>query len=192
MLSQQITNRNFLSPVGFKFTLSRSPKAAFFANAANIPDLTLGVTSQPTYTRQIPEPGTNINFGDFSIRFMVDEDLTNFMEIQNWIRGIGFPEDLKEIYNLQFQDYYGKVDTTSDRIQNIFSDGTLLVLSSNQRTNWQVVFKDMFPYQLSTLQFDATDNDIQYMTAEVSFKYTMYNIVGPNGQPLHPITYRVE
>jgi hypothetical protein len=123
---------------------------------------------------------------------MVDEDLNNFMEIQNWIRGIGFPEDLKEIYNLQFQDYYGKVDNSDDRIHNIFSDGTLIVLSSNQRTNWQVIFKDLFPYQLSTLQFDATDNDIQYMTAEVSFKYTMYNIVGPNGQPLHPIEYRVD
>ena len=31
-------------------------------------------------------------------------------------------------------------------------------------------------YSLTTLSFDATDTDIEYFTADVSFKYTMYNI----------------
>ena len=84
-----ITNRNFLSPVGFKFALKRSPKTAFFCNQANIPDLNLGVTEQPNYLRQIPTPGDMIDFGDLNLRFLVDEDLKNFMEIQNWIRGLG-------------------------------------------------------------------------------------------------------
>ena len=35
------------------------------------------------------------------------------------------------------------------------------------------------------LQFDATDSDIEYLTAEVSFKYTIYDIVDNNGNPLH-------
>ena len=34
----------------------------------------------------------------------------------------------------------------------------------------------MFLYNLTTIVFDATDTDIQYFTAEVSFKYTIYNI----------------
>ena len=37
-----IENRNFLSPVGFKFGLQRSPGVAYFCNEANIPDMTLG------------------------------------------------------------------------------------------------------------------------------------------------------
>ena len=43
MTRGQIENRNFLSPTGFKFTLTRTPKVAFFCNQANIPDITLGV-----------------------------------------------------------------------------------------------------------------------------------------------------
>ena len=35
-----IENRNFLSPVGFKFGLQRAPGVAFFCNEANIPDMT--------------------------------------------------------------------------------------------------------------------------------------------------------
>ena len=39
-----------------------------------------------------------------------------------------------------------------------------------------VVFNDLFPYSLSTVTFDATDTDIEYFTADVSFKYTIYNL----------------
>jgi len=58
----------------------------------------------------------------------------------------------------------------------IYSDGTLQILSSNLVPKFQVVFNDMFPYSLSTVSFDATDTDIEYFTAEVSFKYTIYNL----------------
>ncbi len=47
-----------------------------------------------------------------------------------------------------------------------------------------VNFKDMFPYNLTTVVFDATDTDIQYFTAEVSFKYTIYSITDLTGNPL--------
>ena len=78
-----IENRNFLSPVGFKFALKRSPAVAFFCNEANIPSLDLGIAEQPTYLKDVPLPGDTIQFGDLSLRFLVDEDLTNYMEIQN-------------------------------------------------------------------------------------------------------------
>ena len=48
-LKNQIKNRNFLSPVGFKFILNRAPKIAFFSNQAVIPGLNLGTATQPTY-----------------------------------------------------------------------------------------------------------------------------------------------
>ena len=96
-----IGNRNFLSPVGFKFALKRSPNAAFFCNEANIPSMDLGVAVQPSYLKDIPTPGDKIQFGDLNLRFLVDEDLGNFMEIQNWIRGLGFPESLSEFSDLE-------------------------------------------------------------------------------------------
>ena len=67
---------------------------------------------------------------------------------------------------------------------NIYSDATLQILSNNLVPKFQVFFKDVFPYSLSTVTFDATDTDIEYFTAEVSFKYTMYNIVDMRNRPL--------
>jgi hypothetical protein len=85
-----IENRNFLSPTGFKFALKRSPAAAFFCNQANIPSLDLGIAQQTSYLKDIDIPGDKIVFGDLTLRFLVDEDLFNYMEIQNWIRGLGY------------------------------------------------------------------------------------------------------
>ena len=178
-----ITNRNFLSPVGFKFALKRSPAVAFFCNEANIPSMDLGVAEQPTYLKNIPTPGDKIQFGDLNLRFLVDEDLKNYMEIQNWIRGLGFPESLKEFVDLENEAEMAS-NFGNNAGHDIYSDGTLQILSSNLVPKFQVVFSDLFPYSLSTVTFDATDTDIEYFTADVSFKYTIYEITDLENNPL--------
>lgn len=180
--SNQIQNRNFLSSIGFKFTLNRARKVSFFSNSANIPGMTLGVTEQPTYLKNIDIPGDKITFQDFTLRFIVDENLENYMEIQRWMRGLGFPESLNEIYELQRED--NTQLGYDSKSMNIYSDGTLSILNSNQRSQFDVIFKDMFPYDLTELSFDATNPDVEYFTAEVSFKYTIYDIYDPQGNKL--------
>ena len=176
-----IDNRNFLSPTGFKFGLKRSPGVAFFCNQANIPSLDLGVAEQPSYLKDIPVPGDKMQFGDLNLRFLVDEDLVNFMEIQNWMRGLGFPESLAEFNDLKNEAILGAMGKSTE---DVYSDGNLQILSSNLVPKFQVVFNDLFPYSLSTVTFDATDTDIEYFTADVSFKYTIYQITDLSNNPL--------
>jgi len=179
---RQIENRNFLSSVKFRFTLNRAPKVAFLTNSVNIPGIELGVAKQSTYTNNIPIPGDMMEFNDFNIRFLVDEDLKNYMEIQNWMRGLGFPESLQQIYEFQnSNEEFTQPDKTE---MNLYSDGTLLINTSNDNLNYQISFRRMFPYRLSELSFDATNTDEEYFTAEVSFKYMMYNILDAKGNYL--------
>ena len=176
-----LQNRNFLQPQGFRFQVARAPKVTFFGNSVNIPGITLRTTTQTTPgLKDIDLPGEIIDFEDLTLRFLVDEDLQNYQEIQNWIRGLGFPESLEEIYDLQDQ----KVGTVRDGVtktMNLYSDGTLTILDAMQHENFKVKFQDLFPYSLSTIQFDATLSDTEYFTAEVSFKYLNYSIVKGSG-----------
>ena len=177
-----IQNRNFLSPTGFKFALKRCPSAAFFCNQANIPSLDLGVAQQTSYLKDIDIPGDKIVFGDLNLRFLVDEDLFNYMEIQNWIRGLGYPEKLGQLEDLAEE---GKIKSRfGQKGENIYSDATLQILSNSLVPKFQVMFKDVFPYSLSTISFDATDTDIDCFTAEVSFKYTIYDMQDMAGNTL--------
>jgi len=172
----QIQNRNFLSPIGFKFTVTKTPKVNFFCNSARIPEIVLGTAVQPSYLKDIDIPGDKLQYGDFSLRFLVDEELENYMAVHNWLTGLGFPKTAKEFKDLT-------TDSDNQRDPNeAFSDGSLHILNSNYRDVAVVKFEGMFPTSLSSLEFEATDNDINYFTAEVTFKYTVYNILGPNGR----------
>jgi hypothetical protein len=168
--NKQLQNRNFLSPVGFKFTLAKDPKVSFFCNSAKIPQIILGTEIQSSYLKDLDIPGNKLEYGDFSLRFMVDEDMVNYMSIHNWLTGLGFPETAAQYRDLIIDDQ-GIRDPNE-----AFSDGTLYVLDSNFKTNAKVKFKDLFPVSLSSLEFDSTKQDIQYFTAEVVFKYTVYTI----------------
>jgi len=174
--AKQIDNRNFLSPVGFKFTLSKDPKIPFFCNSARIPDISLGSTIQPTYLKDIDVPGDKLNYSDFSLRFLVDENMENYMAVHNWLTGLGFPETAQ-----QFKDLISNEDGVRD-LGRQFSDGSLHILNSNFRDVAIVKFKDLFPISLTSLDFEATDSDINYFTAEVTFKYTVYNVLAADNR----------
>jgi len=174
----QIQNRNFLSPVGFKFTLARYPKVSFFVTSARLPEITLGTAIQPSYLKDLDVPGDKLIYGDFNLRFYVDESMENYMTVHNWLTGLGFPETAQQ---------YRDVITNDDGIidpKEAFSDGTLRILNSNYRDTALVKFKDLFPVSLSSLEFESSDTDINYFTADVTFKYTVYNILGTDGNPL--------
>ncbi len=175
---QQIENRNFLSPTGFHFSVVRSPKVSYFGYQVNVPGLDLGVVDQRNYLSNIPRPGENIEFGDLTLTFLVDENLENYLEIQNWMRGIGFPESLQEIYRWQNQDVPTNYPANYkyENELNLYSDGTLAIYNSSDNPQFKVAFENLFPYSLSPLNFDSQSTDVQYLSATVNFKYTIYNI----------------
>ena len=128
------------------------------------------------YLKDIDVPGDKLQYGDFTLRFLVDENLINYMAIHNWLTGLGYPESTSQ---------FKKATTDAEGLRDkeiIFSDGSLSILNSNYKTTAVVKFKDLFPVFLTSLEFEATDTDVNYFTAEVTFKYTIYEIVGADGR----------
>ena len=175
-LNSQPSNKNFLSPVGFKFVLDKAPKVDFYSNFAGIPAISLGSALQTRYGKNIDIPGDKMNFEDFRLRFLVDEKMENYMEIWNWMTGLGFPYSLEQYAELRDNsDTYKSPSLRGDFYER--SDGTLNILNSDFVLQSQVIFDGLYPVYLSALDFDATLEDIRYFTAEVTFKYTYYRIV---------------
>ena len=89
--NDQLTNKNYLSPIGFIFLLDKAKKASFLCQRAEIPTMTLGEVNIPTRGLvPIPVEG-NMRYGDLTITFIVDEDLRNYMELHNWKRALSNP-----------------------------------------------------------------------------------------------------
>ena len=45
-LLNQVSNRNFMSPIGFKLKINKCPKVDFLATGCNLPGVTLGTAIQ--------------------------------------------------------------------------------------------------------------------------------------------------
>ena len=186
--SRQPTKFDYASPTQFKFQLTKLPKVEYFCTAANIPGISIPSPSQPTPLADIPLPGDTISFDDLSVTFLVDENLENYREIHGWMYGIGFPisrtqfGDLvdagKDRFPTQGKDSLktdpGKVKYGAKPLGPIFSDATLNVLTSKNNANIEVRFSDVFPTALSGLDFNQQADDVNYLSATVTFKYKVF------------------
>ena len=113
-------------------------------------------------------PGGGVTFGDFSVRFIVDEDLKNYYSIHSWMRDNGNADELAR--------------TTPEN--DIYTNGQLHIVTSAYNPAFVVDFVDLFPVALSNLQFDATITDVEYITAEVTFKHQQFFIRDKSMQSL--------
>jgi hypothetical protein len=161
-------NKNFLSPLNFRFLIKKAPHVNFFIQQVNIPSMTLQSPGPNNPFVRTPIPGEHLTFGDLRISFKVDEDLQNYLEIHNWLKGLGKPENFN-----QYKEIQDKPSYTGD---GIYSDISLLILSSTKMPNYEITYTDSFPVSLSDLVFRTTDENVKYITADAVFKYTYYTI----------------
>ena len=175
-----IENRNFLSPVGFKFSIRKMKGVDFFCQSASIPSITMQSVKQGTRFNAIPQPGDELTYEDLSIRFLVDENMKNWYQVHDWMREITTPYSSKE-----FGYARGTIESQNRKLNNRSdlanwdnqwrSDCSLFILSSNYQPVAEFVFRDAFPVNLSTLTFDSSVQDIQYFQADCSLRYTYYD-----------------
>ena len=175
----KIENRNFLSPIGFKFTIDRMRGVEFFCQSASIPSISLGSADTSTRLNKIKNPGDELQYEDLFLRFLVDENMKNWYQVHDWMREIATPYSTREFkFNRGDLKSVNKREATYDlaSANNQWRcDCSLFILSSNYRVVSEIVFRDAWPNSLSTLNFDASTHDINYFTAEVSLKYNYYD-----------------
>ena len=162
-------NKNFLSPLNFVFQIKRSPHLNFFVQQVNLPSISVNFPEQPNPFVHIPISGEHIEFGTLRASFKVDEDMQNWFEVHNWIRNLGFP--------FEYEEYKKLATAPKSSGEGIVSDITLVILNQVKLPAFEITFRDAFPVSLSDLQFDVTEETVNYITASVEFKYVLYDVV---------------
>ena len=166
--TSQPDNKSFLSPIGFRCACNRLPHVNYFCTSATIPDISLGETTpvDNPFVR-LPIPGDKLTFGRLDLTFRVDEDMKNFREIYDWLISLGYPDNFGQ---------RGALGRTQSSVGEVYSDGSLVITSSNMQPNIEIKFTDMYPASLTALEFDVEVTDIEYLKATVSFAYRKYEI----------------
>jgi len=157
------TNPNFLSPLSFRFILSRTPNLNFNVQSVRLPGMTLSSTETATPFISIPNSG-KLAYSPLTITFRVNENLADYLEIHNWMKGLGAPTNFSEYAAIKESD------------AGLYSDATLVINNSRRLGNMSAKFYNMFPIDISDLQFTTTDTDVNYIDCTVDFRFLRYEI----------------
>jgi len=167
-------NINPLQSNGFLFSVTKLPEISFFCQEATVPsiDLPSADTENPLVLN--PMPGEKLSFGEFSIMFLIDEAMTNYIAVHNWLIGLGFPE--------RHEQYSNFIGSRTDAVNTNellagYSDGVLQILNSSNNVARTIRFVDMFPTSLQSLQLQSTTMDTVYLAGNATFRYTYYNFM---------------
>ena len=187
-ISRQPSKLDYTSPTQFRFLINQLPKVEYFTTEANIPGITLGEVDFKTRFKAIPLMGDVLTYEDLTITFIVDENLENYVEMHTWLTAIGFPENTK-----QFSDFRSATSNVATNTRGeskdigdvkastperaMYSDAMLTILTNKNNPVVECRFRDVFPTSLSGLTYSQNQTDVEYLTASITFKYQIYEIV---------------
>lgn len=170
---------NYLKPNAFRFVIKDIPKVAYTCQSANLPSLQLGFVTQPTPFVDLPRIGDKLTYGEFGIRFLIAEDMKNYLELYEWLVALGFPNDYNQ-YKAFAGERYGRfpfIRSPSGGLEiAAYSDATLTILDSNNNPKTNIHFRDLFPVSVEGLDFDVTQPSVEYFVGVASFKYKSFEV----------------
>jgi hypothetical protein len=147
------TNKNFLSPIGFTLKIdSNMANTEYFCTAANLPGISLSSIDAPYRGVNLGLTGDRLVFEDFSITFNITENMENYIEIYNWMHDI----------------------VQAPKAEGFKYDARLMILTSHNNVVKEILFQEIFPTSLSSIEFNAQSGDLTYVQATVTFKYTLF------------------
>jgi|TARA_Y100001951_G_C11172821_1_gene201296 hypothetical protein len=153
---------NFLNPSSFVLTLDSQTYSGveFTVQTMMLPDVTSEGAPLPFKNVNVAMAGDKLAYGAFEVSYLIDEDLLNYKEIYDWM----------------------KLNTETEHIDAIIGsnhtrDLTLTIMNSANNVTKQINFIDAYPTSLSSLPFDITTVDVEYLTAVVTFQYSYYEFL---------------
>lgn len=180
--NQRPTTQDWLRPNAFLFRVKDLPNVSFTCQSANLPRVGMGYATQPTPFLDMPRIGDKLDYAEFAVRFLVTEDMSNYIELYRWMVALGFPNNHDEF--LAFATDREKrltkfpffVNNMGQKEVLAYSDGILTILDSSNNPKTNIIFRDLFPVSLESLDFDIASATVEYFTVIAVFKYRIFEI----------------
>ena len=187
MLSRQPTQLDYADSTKFVFKINKLPLVEFFTTQINLPGISLGDVVIPSPFKEIPVQGHTLTYDNLEIQFIIDESFKNYIELHQWLVGIGFPKARTqfESFRQENSDAFPTSNSTKGEatnpgtpsgVQGMYGDATLVITSSKNNPSVEVRFSDLYPVALSGLAFNQQESDVTYLTATATFTYKLYEM----------------
>jgi len=169
------SNINPLQNNGFLFSVLKLPDMQYFCQETSLPSMTLPPAVVHSPFSNVYIPGDKIQYEPLTIIFMINETMSNYFAIANWIIGMGFPESRK-----QYSDFIDSQEDASGMVSELskgYSDGILSILDNNKNPISAIQFVDLYPTTINSLQMKTVNSDTVYLMGQATFLYNYYKIM---------------
>ena len=159
-------NFNFLQPSNFKVVIDRKNygNLEFFAQRVVHPGVNVTAPIVP-YSRlqSISIPGDTLGVDDLAFDVLVDENMTSYTEVYNWLESLVVTPTRSR-------------DKILAEDQNVV-DITLSILSSHNNVIKKIRYIDCVVTSIGTLLLEAAATETPVVTFPVNFKVSYFELV---------------
>lgn len=165
-------NPNFLHPNKFTLSFSRVPNVQYFCQGVSVPGISIGEVPRNNPFVDLYSPGEKAIYDTMNITFYVDENLTAWKELHDWIRSMAKVESYEEYQKLP---RLAKSSIGRPHFPQ-FSDAILTLNSSSNTPLHRFKFYDCFPVALTSFVLNTQSTPEEIITADVTIRFAYFDI----------------
>tara|TARA_Y100000996_G_scaffold328988_1_gene265105 strand:- start:5102 stop:5608 length:507 start_codon:yes stop_codon:yes gene_type:complete len=163
------SNLNYLQPTSYKLTIDREnyPNLEYFAQSVTHPGMIMNPVEMPyKQLSGIPFTGAKLTYNELSANLILDENLSSYDEMYNWMRRLLTQEEIPAIK----RNFKTKVVPT-------YSDIVVSILSSHNNKTKQIKYIDCIPIALGDITFESTATGTEFVTFAISFRFSYFDLI---------------
>ena len=165
-MAELTTNINYLQPTAFKLVIDRKKfgNLEYFAQTVSHPEVNITAAEIPFRRVNLHVAGDKLTYGTLSARIIVDENMQSYTEIYDWVQ---------------------RLVTENNTTRSIIADDefptavdiTVSILNSQNNQVKAIRYIDCVPIDIGGIDFEATTQDVQFLTFNVTFQFSYFKIV---------------
>lgn len=162
-----ITNTDFLNRNNAVVLVEKFKHIAFFTTDVEIPGVSMNHPAQPNSFANTKRVGDRLYYEPLTLQFKVNEDLSNWVEIYDWLKGASFPES--------YQQYKDAVSPT-EKEESLFSDISITILSNYKKPILSLNYRSCIPSALGSISMSQSDVSIEPVVCSVTFDFATMDV----------------
>jgi hypothetical protein len=153
---------NYLTANRATLQLIDFPEVSFNCRNYTLPTLSLPAVNVPSPFYQGPTYGSKLLYSPLEIEFLVDENLTNYLSIHDWMRGLGAPVDKNE---------------NKQQVQKVkYTNALMTVYSSHNNPVVTFEMIQCVPVSLTGISFSEETQETTPLYATAVFEILRYEV----------------
>lgn len=155
-------NTNFAYATNFHLTIPKISEAVYFCTEVVFPEFSCDAIRLPArFAPTLKFYGNKINHGDMTVKFIVNEDYSNYRQVESWFKS-----------TLVWEDFF----RTGDDFRQLSNVGQLLILSNKKNPIARFVLNGLFVTNLTNIEYNSALTDTPVSTATATFQFSTYDL----------------